>query len=269
MLIQRILATIILLPIGLVFIYLGGIWFTILVATLLGIAGWEYANLFEKGGYTPPRGLIVAGVALLVLERYLSSFSTTHISLTIIILLCITYSLRSYEKGNDHAATDFVITLGGIFYIGWLGAYMVSLREIQDGIWWFLLTLPVVWIADTGAYFIGKRYGRHKLSPQLSPKKTWEGYFAGIVSGILGGILLTYLLHVFGATQTPFQGALIGFVIATITPLGDLGESMFKRQFGVKDSSNLIPGHGGAFDRIDSWIWAVTLGYYLIQALYL
>jgi phosphatidate cytidylyltransferase len=106
-----------------------------------------------------------------------------------------------------------------------------------------------------------------KLSPRLSPKKTWEGFFGGLAFAV---VLTTALTAVWqlgagpGTAIQPLRGALLGLVMGIFPTLGDLGESMIKRQAGVKDSSNLIPGHGGAFDRIDSWLWAGILGYYLI-----
>jgi phosphatidate cytidylyltransferase len=152
-------------------------------------------------------------------------------------------------------------------YLGWIGAYFLSLRGLPEGNWWVLTILPAVWIADSGAYFFGRRFGAHKLSPRLSPKKTWEGYWGGVVAGTLGGALLAYTWSFFTgpASQiTPLRGALIGFVLSIVTTLGDLGESMFKRQVGVKDSGKLLPGHGGMFDRIDSWLWAAVIGFYLV-----
>ena len=130
-----------------------------------------------------------------------------------------------------------------------------------------LLVLPAVWLADSGAYFIEKGIGRHHITPRLSPKKTWEGYLGGILVGTLGTALLAYGLAFIAGPEsmlTPFRGALLGFILSALTILGDLGESMFKRQVGIKDSSNLIPGHGGVFDRIDSWLWAGVIGYYVI-----
>jgi len=102
------------------------------------------------------------------------------------------------------------------------------------------------------------------MSPRVSPKKSWEGYFGGILFGIVFAALFASLWHLRVPVITPFKGAIIGLVMAVVTPLGDLGESMIKRQFGFKDSSNLLPGHGGVMDRIDSWIWAAVIGYYLV-----
>jgi phosphatidate cytidylyltransferase len=121
--------------------------------------------------------------------------------------------------------------------------------------------------ADSGAYFIGKGFGRHQLSPRLSPKKTWEGYFGGIIVGLILTTLLAALIQWSigpDSTITPLRGALVGLVMGVVPTLGDLGESMIKRQMGVKDSGNILPGHGGAFDRVDSWLWAVAIGYYMV-----
>jgi phosphatidate cytidylyltransferase len=182
------------------------------------------------------------------------------------------FHLVRFEQGRDQAATDFAVSLAGIFYLGWLGSYFISLRELPNGVFWILLVLPATWIADSGAYSVGRRIGRHKLAPRLSPNKSWEGYFGGILSGVVGTALLAALIQwVFGDQigVTPLRGALIGLVMGVVPTLGDLGESMIKRQVGVKDSGTLLPGHGGAFDRIDSWLWAAALGYYLVFWLFL
>jgi phosphatidate cytidylyltransferase len=133
-----------------------------------------------------------------------------------------------------------------------------------------MMVLPIIWAGDTGAYLIGSVYGKHKMTPRLSPKKSWEGYVAGLVTSILVGVFLSYAYTSLGTQPlggliTPLQGAFLGLVIGALVPLGDLGESMFKRQGGLKDSSNIFPGHGGFFDRVDSWIWGAALGYFIIQ----
>jgi phosphatidate cytidylyltransferase len=124
-----------------------------------------------------------------------------------------------------------------------------------------------VWLGDSGAYLIGVRYGKHKMAPRLSPKKSWEGYAASVVAGMLTGILFAYIFtnYLNLADQiTIWQGALLGLILGALPPLGDLGESMIKRQSGIKDSSDIIPGHGGFFDRVDSWIWGAVIGYYFL-----
>jgi phosphatidate cytidylyltransferase len=272
---DRVLVAVILLPIGLVLIYLGGWAFASLVALILGLAGWEYAKIFKTGGGSPAELLVIGGAVLLAVGRAWNGFTGADWLISLLIIISMTYHLIAYERGRDQAASDLTITLSGIFYVGWLGSYLISLRDLPDGMWWVLIVLPAVWLADSGAYFIGRAIGKHKFSPRLSPKKTWEGYLGGVVVGTLGATLLALLWSqiewniIRPRPMTPLQGALIGLIISVITPLGDLGASMIKRQFGVKDSSNLIPGHGGVFDRIDSWIWAGVIGFYIIQWLIL
>jgi len=133
-----------------------------------------------------------------------------------------------------------------------------------------MIVLPIVWAGDTGAYSIGAVYGKHKMSPRLSPKKSWEGYFAGVFTSVIVGAFFSYAFSSLGHRPlngliNPMQGALLGLLIGAVAPLGDLGESMLKRQSGLKDSSNIFPGHGGFLDRIDSWIWGAAIGYFVIQ----
>jgi phosphatidate cytidylyltransferase len=271
MLVSRLLVTIVLLPVGLGLIAIGGIPYTLFIVLVVALAGWEFLQLFRVGGYRPALVLVVGGAALLVLDRYLAGFDHTPWLLSTLILLSMVYHLVAFERGRDQAATDFGITLAGILYLGWIGAYFISLRELPEGEWWVLQVLPTVWLADTGAYFVGRKYGRHKLSPRLSPKKSWEGYLAGVVTAIVGGYLLAEVWAIGagpGTALTPVRGAFLGLVLAVLTPLGDLGESMVKRQVGVKDSGDLLRGHGGVFDRIDSWLWGVVIGYYLVTILF-
>jgi phosphatidate cytidylyltransferase len=267
---QRTLVVLVLLPIGLVLIRLGGWAFTALIAIILGLAAWEYARIFKTGSFHPADILMICGAVMLALGRAWNGFESANWLLSLLILASMTYHMIAYERGRDQAASDFAITLSAIFYIGWLGAYLISLRDLPNGMWWVLIVLPAVWLADSGAYFIGRAIGKHQFSPRLSPKKTWEGYLGGILVGTLGTALLVLLWNqIEPGLMTPLQGGLIGLILSVITPLGDLGESMVKRQFGIKDSSNLIPGHGGVFDRIDSWIWAGVIGFYIIQWLIL
>ncbi|NMC12549.1 MAG: phosphatidate cytidylyltransferase [Chloroflexi bacterium] len=267
MLVKRLLVTIVLLPIGMAIIVYGRLPFMLVIAMIASVAGWEYVNLLRKAGLRPAGILVMAGTAFFVLLRGYNGFDSTPWLLSLFLLISMTWHLVDYERGRDQAGSDFNVTVGGTLYLGWIGAYLVSLRDLPEGKWWILVVFPAVWLADSGAYFIGTRFGKHKLSPRLSPKKSWEGYFAGVVWGTLGGALFAALWRIGAGPQSailPWRGALIGFVLSILTPLGDLGESMFKRQVGMKDSSNIIPGMGGVFDRIDSWLWAGVIGYYLI-----
>lgn len=272
MLIKRAIVVLALLPLGLAAIFLGGWVFATAIGLIIGLASWEYCALFRLGDYQPARALVVAGAVLLVAGRYWNGFEGASWMLSFLILATMIYHLLAYERGRERAGSDFAISLSGMLYLGWIGAYLVSLRQLPEGEWWLLLNLGAVWLADTGAYFVGSRFGRHQLSPRLSPKKTWEGYLAGILTGVIGATLLADLFQMWSGPAsaiTPLRGALIGLAMSTLTTLGDLGESMIKRQVGAKDSGSLLPGHGGVFDRIDSWLWGGVIGYYLVVWLFI
>lgn len=271
MLAKRLLVTIILLPIGIAAILAGGWYFTALVVVFIGLAAWEFIVLFRTSGLKPAGFLAVGGALLLLVGRNINDFESASWILSLLILVGMTYHLVAYERGRDQAGTDFAVTIAAILYIGWMGAYFISLRNMPEGKWWLLLVLPAVWLADAGAFVIGRRFGRHLLCPRLSPKKTWEGYLGGIVVSVLLTPLLAALWQMAagsGTSITPLRGALVGLVMGILPTLGDLGESMIKRQMGVKDSGNFLPGHGGAFDRVDSWLWAAVIGYYMISLLW-
>jgi phosphatidate cytidylyltransferase len=268
MLTQRLLVSIILIPVGLSLVAIGGWPFYLFITLILGLAAWEYCGLFKVGGFAPATWLVTGGVILLALARAVYGLAGTEVVLAFCTLVAMAYHLFQYEKGRDPAATDLAISLAGILYLGFIGSYIVSLRVIDQGKWWFLVAMPAVWFADAGAFFMGRRIGKHHLAPRLSPKKSWEGYFSGIVWSIILTAVLSGLWHFVSPSVTFWRGALVGLVISVLAPLGDLGESLLKRQFGVKDSSHILPGHGGVFDRIDSWLWAAVIGFYLITWLW-
>ena len=270
MLAKRILVAAVLIPIAFLVITLGGVLYNACVVGIMGLSAWEYARLFNSGGYQPAGVLLIGGTVLLVLGRAWIGFESSAPILALLLMAIMAYHLIAFEGGRQLAGADFGIPLSGALYVGWLGAYLISLRSLPQGEWWVLLALPSVWLVDTGAYFAGTRLGRHKLSPRLSPNKTWEGVAGGALSSIIGTALLAAAYQTWvGLPVSPVHGALLGAILALLTPLGDLGESMIKRQAGAKDSGNLLPGHGGVFDRIDSWLWAAALSYYLISWLVL
>ncbi len=259
---ERVITVLVLGLIGLPALILGGIFFWILFAVFLGIASWEFVNLMRGANLQPAMPISVGGVlALLVTRIYYPQHES--VVLVLLVLFAMAYHSIAFERGRNQAASDFAITVTALVYFGWVGAYLIKLRNLPDGLWWFVLVLPIIWFTDSGAYFVGKNLGKHKLSPRLSPNKTWEGYWGGVFFGVLAGILFAWLWRE-NISITLLNGAIFGLVLSMLTTLGDLGESMIKRQSGIKDSSHILPGHGGIFDRIDSWIWAAPLGYYLI-----
>jgi phosphatidate cytidylyltransferase len=264
MLSKRVLAALALAAIGLPAMIYGGIFYFGLITLLLGIAAWEYGKIFHTAGNNASTPLLVGGVVLLVtLRSYFPDQAPA--GLTLLVLAAMTWHLYDFEKGRGLAASDFTVTIAGIVYLGWIGAYLIDIRNLPDGLWWLALVFPAVWLADSAAYFIGSRFGKHQLTPRLSPRKTWEGYWGGIFFATVGTAGLAILWKRLGGPElTWWHGAVLGAALSVMTILGDLGESMFKRQAGVKDSSNIIPGHGGVLDRMDSWLWAGALGYLLI-----
>ena len=262
--INRELAALILAVIGIPAIYFGGLYFFIVFAGMTAIAAWEFGRLFRPLDVQPLTVLTVGGTLLVLISRAYFPFAVNPF-LTITILAVMTVCLAVYENGRDKAATDFAVTMTAILYLGWIGSYFFALRSLPQGLGWFILVMVPLWASDSAAYYIGSRYGKHKMTPRLSPKKSWEGYAASIVGGGFAGILVGIILNAVGWLDVTLLHSLImGLLMGAVPTLGDLGESMIKRQAGIKDSGNLIPGHGGAFDRIDSWLWAATVGYFYI-----
>jgi len=262
---KRMLVNIVMVP-GLILVtMLGGWLFTIFVAVVLVIAAWELWRLLRKGGNSP--SLVVMGIfiAAAVILRHLLGFEHSGLWLSVLILLAMFVHTIAMQKGRTAAATDFLLTTGSVLYLGWLGSYAVSLRALENGLYWVLLVFPIISIADSGAYIFGRLFGKHKMIPLVSPKKSWEGYIGGILIGTLGGWGLAAMWHLVAANMLPWHGLIIGAVVSILAPFGDFGESMIKRQFDEKDSGNLLLEHGGLLDRMDSSLWAAAIGFYLIQ----
>jgi len=266
---KRTLTALGLAAIGLPAIIFGGVFYYLLIAVVLAGSAWEYIRLYRAVRYEPNEIVTIGSVLGIATARFF--FEEAAIPLFVLsILLAMGVHLVAYERGRDQAALDFAVTLAGIVYLGWLGSYLLDLRQFPQGGWWLMIVLPIVWGGDTGGYSIGVPYGKHKMAPRLSPNKSWEGYAAGLFTSVAVGAFFSYAFsslghQPLGGLITAVQGGFLGLVIGALAPLGDLGESMFKRQGGLKDSSNFFPGHGGFFDRIDSWIWGAALGYFVIQ----
>ncbi|MFW5713175.1 MAG: phosphatidate cytidylyltransferase [Brevefilum sp.] len=268
MLSQRVKAAAIFIPLILVLIYFGGWAFNGFITLVLLIAALEFSRVFDKLGYRPFTPLLTAGVLAFLLQRWFLGVEYLGWLLSAIIFLAGITALIQFESGVKESAAGLTANLAGILYLGWLGSFFISLRGLPHGLGWTLTALPVTWLADCGAYFFGKWFGKRKLAPKLSPNKTWEGSGGAVFIGTLSGTLLVLLWRGVGwlPSSTPlWQGALMGLALAVLTPTGDLLISLFKRSASLKDTGSLIPGHGGVLDRIDTWLWAALLGYYLVQ----
>ncbi len=255
------LAALILILLFLGALALGGWVYFGLIALALGLAALEFAALMARAGFHPNAPLALALIALLLLDAELPTLGVLRAGLTLVILGGLAWHLVAYERGLTQSPVgDWALTLAIGLYLGWTGAHFLLLREQAGGLGWSIVGLGSTALADSGAYFAGRWFGHHPLAPRLSPGKTWEGYLAGLVVGTLGAPVL----------GTPFAipppaAAGLGALVALLTPLGDLGESMIKRQAGAKDSGHLIPGHGGVFDRIDSWLWGAVISVYYLH----
>jgi phosphatidate cytidylyltransferase len=271
---DRMAVSVLLLPFVFLIVQVGGWLYLIAVLTILLFAAIEFGGLFITMHQRPAVPLLVAGVALLVAAEQLPWLNPWGLLPVLIVLAGLAWHLLDYERGAPASGTDFVVTMGGIFYLGLLGRCFVALRAAPDGMWWLLTVLGSVFLADTGAYSFGRLFGRRfirrPLAPRLSPKKTWEGLAGSVLIGALGaGLLgLCWQIAVGPASLLNWQtGVIVGALVGLFGQLGDLGVSMFKRQAGVKDTGALMAGHGGALDRIDSWLVAMAVGYYYVQLL--
>src|SRR5271157_217390 len=263
--VRRTLTALVLLVIVVPAILLGGILYFLLIGFFMVLASWEFVQMFREAEYEPSIYLSVGGTLAILVTRAFWPGASEPI-FTCLILLAITVHLIAYERGRDQAAFDFLVTVGCFVYLGWIGSYMVDLRSLPHGAWWVMFALPIVWLTDAGAYSFGARYGKHRMTPRLSPNKSWEGYLAGVFMGTFYGGFFAFAYTRYGPLHvTIWQGILFGFILSALSLFGDLGESLFKRFGQMKDSGNLLPGHGGAFDRVDSLIWGGVIGFYWIH----
>lgn len=268
MLKERVLSAAVFVPLILLFAFLGSLFSDIFFLACLLIGAYELCRLLKSMGYFVYPPLIIGGVAVLMLMRILfPNFEYSDLVVVCLIVASAILSLVRYERGDIQASLTFALHIGSTLYLGWLGGYFVSLAHLSGGKWWLMITMIIIWFADMGGYFIGKHFGRHKITPRLSPNKSWEGYLGGIVFGVFIAIVLSLLLNALGwfTGLTLILAILLAILISAITIFGDVFISMLKRVAGLKDSGRMIPGHGGILDRFDTWIWAVTIAFYFVK----
>lgn len=247
----------------------GDVWMALLVLIISGIALLELSHLVARRGHRASGGLMLLWLGLFVLDRVTPERELLQPGAALLLIVTMGWALIRFRQGTVNAFSGFALTIAGSFYVGWSMTHFVGIRALEDGLFWTLSVVFSTWMADTGAYLLGRRIGRTPLMKDVSPKKTWEGYLSGIVFATAFGALLPLLWQALGASDavSPLRGAALALLVATVAPLGDLAMSMVKRYVDVKDSSNLIPGHGGFLDRLDSIIIAGLLGYYYLTLL--
>ncbi len=261
MLKQRIITALWGIPIITAVVWIGEPWFTILVAVLGLLSAVEFYRLASAKKTPPLTGLGLFWILLFILSPHFDYDNTTPLLLTSAVVLSLIW-LRLRPRGK-RAFISWVWTMTGILYIGWLLSHLVALRGLDSGRDWVFLALFTTFTSDTTAFFTGRVWGRHRLAPRISPGKTWEGAIGGVLGAIVASLALVLL---FRLPLSYGQIVLLGLLVSIFGQLGDLVESLFKRNMGVKESGKLLPGHGGVLDRMDSVIFAGIVTYYYALA---
>ncbi|NMA12947.1 MAG: CDP-archaeol synthase [Chloroflexi bacterium] len=264
----RSLTSILLIPLIFFIIWDGGLLYLLLCVLVLTIGALEFAKMYSSQPANQ-HSFVLLGIctALLLIARYFFTAEGSMFFLVVSVFIFGIWGVVSLERGNANAANGFAVMISGLVYFGWIGGYLISLRRIPDGQLWIILCLLLIWTSDTGAFFVGSLMGKHRMLPLVSPRKTWEGYFGGIVTCLAIGLLLHRIIPNFNHMMTVQQMLLLALAISCIGSIGDFVESMIKRTFKAKDSSNLIPGHGGFFDRLDTVLWVIPIGYFFYSIL--
>ncbi|WP_433391358.1 phosphatidate cytidylyltransferase [Micromonospora sp. KLBMP9576] len=232
--------------------------FMVVVAGAVAIGSWEMARAVRRSGAHPPLVPLIAGGALTIGLAWFSGPDALSLGLLVTVLGTMLWRLGDGPSGfrRDLTAATLIAV-----YVPFLAGFAALLAAAPgDGRWRVLVTLAAVVLSDTGGYAAGVHFGKHPMAPSVSPKKSWEGFAGSVTAAALGSALLLWLL----LDVAPWWGALFGLAISCAAVLGDLAESMIKRDLGVKDMSNLLPGHGGLMDRLDSILFALPTAYLLL-----
>lgn len=268
MLLPRILTALIGVPVILAAIHFGGVIYMAFVGAVILLCLYEY-GLVLTAGKKPVNmpsllifGLLMAVVAILgrtPAEMLDLPDNLYPFSISVVIFGTLLVEVLTTKRSWDRVCNTFT----GVFLIPWSLAHLINLRDIPTyGEYLTLFMIITVWVCDTGAYFSGRFFGRHKLNREVSPKKTWEGAIGGTLLAIGAAVLMRHLfLSTFFSVQ---ESIWLGLLVAVVGQVSDLAESVIKRSTGVKDSSNLLPGHGGFLDRFDSYLLLAPLFYYVV-----
>ena len=258
------------LVVGLASLYavlLGGIWLAIALGILVVLLSREYTEILKHKGFLPSFKIIVISALLFDIAAYNKMFEIVPFIVMITVFASMMWVLF---RGKQPYIANVATTIFGAMYCGWFPLHLLMLRQVGEtsssgmpypiGAGFCALVLFAVAVTDIFCYFVGCKFGKHKLSPVISPNKTIEGSIGGsvmclIFSAIIGTSLGLPLYHVI----------ILGILIAIFAQIGDLCESMIKRDAGVKDSSNILPGHGGIMDRVDSYLMTFVVVYYYVQ----
>ncbi|MCU0639124.1 MAG: phosphatidate cytidylyltransferase [Candidatus Krumholzibacteria bacterium] len=265
---RRLLMAAIFIPCLLLIARRGGIYYLVLIDLILLVGLYEFYGMMQAKGLSPYRVIgMLSGIAIPWYIFYQQGIYANFL-LSLIFTGIMAMELFRREKGL--AVYHISVTVFGVFYIAWLGSHLLLLRELPHlvgldysaGFGFVVMAFALTWCYDTGAYTVGRLIGRHKLCPAISPGKTVEGAVGGMIFSVAGIMIVRALL-------TPFLSVIEACLLAVgssiIGQIGDLVESMLKRDVRIKDSSGTIPGHGGVLDRFDSLLFTAPMIYYSLK----
>ena len=273
MLAQRVATAVVGIPIILAVVLIGGLLYALVAAAILGLAALEFfaatdpephartegQTPHKPGGLFSPRLPAIVATCGIVLMALIAGEGLDYVTGAFFATICAVFLALVLVADPRTGLRDWTWTVAGVAYVGFLGAHLVLLRELPDGEDWVLLAVLATFVTDTFAYFTGKAWGRTKITPRISAGKTLEGTVGGYAAGFVAVFVLEWLLDV---DMTVAETFLLAWVFPAVAMLGDLAESLIKRGGGVKDSSELVPGHGGLLDRMDSILFTVPLVFY-------
>ena len=257
MLKQRLITALWSTPLLIAAVWFGELWFTTLIAFFGVVAAFEFYRIVATKQIQPLTFLGLIWTLLFIFSPHFEYGITAPLLLTSLVVLSLIWLLRHTPR--EGAFASWAWPMAGVLYVGWLLSFLIALRGLDAGRYWVFLALFITFASDTAAYFIGRAWGKHRLAPRISPGKSWEG----AVAGVLGAIILSLaLVKLFGLALSYGQVILLGLLVSVFAQLGDLVESLFKRNMGIKEAGNLLSGHGGVLDRIDSVVFATVVVYY-------
>lgn len=259
--VKRIFSAVVFLPLFILLVIKGSpVGFCALAAVVAILGLGEFFKLKKEG---LPGRLRIFGYfwgLLIILSAYIGGVPLTAASFAGGFIISFLIRLKTGTE-LENALDELGFLVFGVTYVAFFTSYLVHIMGADNGPLWLLLLFTITWGGDTAAYYTGMNLGRRKLYPEISPKKSVEGFLGGFAGGMLASLLFKAL---FFAVPSLFDSLLIAAGIGIIGPLGDLCESMLKRSSGVKDSGGVIPGHGGILDRLDSVLFSAPFLYYFI-----
>ncbi|MET7818166.1 phosphatidate cytidylyltransferase [Micromonospora zamorensis] len=232
--------------------------FLLVLAGAVAVGMWEMARAVRRSGAHPPLVPLIAGGVLTVGLAWFAGPDALSLGLLVTVLGTMIWRLGDGPAGFQRDLTAATLIAVYVPFLAGFAALLAAAPD--DGPLRILATLIAVVLSDTGGYAAGVSFGRHPMAPSISPKKSWEGFAGSVTAAALGSALLLWLMF----EVAPWWGAVFGVAVSCAAVLGDLAESMIKRDLGVKDMSNLLPGHGGLMDRLDSILFAVPTAYLLL-----